>query len=411
MSPNRTEASTTPISRSNAIDRSAVDQVLVEQAFGMLRFDSPRTEAVTITPPPAATDAPATSNSLAKSRPISTSHSVATLNPAATPPRPPLLRIEGLAKRFGTTVAVRDVSLTLAPGERLALLGPNGAGKTTLIRCLSGRCRPGGGRILIDDAPVPPGVTHPSLGLVPQDIAIYGDLTTLENLMAFGRFHGLRRRTLKQRVDWALQWTGLANRQHDLVGGFSGGMKRRVNIACGVLHEPRILLLDEPTVGVDPQSRHKIFEMLDELSSRGTAIVLTTHHLDEAESRCDRIVIVDHGSVVADGTIGQLLDQTVGASRMVAITLDRPLRERLTAESNPNPFGGTTSALDQTSPTVLGEVGDSILRTRIDHVATGLPRLLAAVHRSGYEVTDVEVISPSLHHVFLHLTGHELRDD
>ena len=315
---------------------------------------------------------------------------------ASSPSPPPLaLRIEGLKKSFGSLEAIRGVSLELFAGERLAFLGPNGAGKTTLIRCLSGRTRPDAGTIELFGRAIGDFGARETIGLVPQEIAIYPDLTTRENLHAFGRFHGLRRRELKQRVDWALQWTGLEDRAGDLCGGFSGGMKRRVNLACGVLHEPKLLLLDEPTVGVDPQSREKIFSMLDQLNAGGTTILLTTHHLDEAEKRSDRIVIVDKGQVVANGTIGELIHQSVGASRMVRLKFDRPLTQPLLIASS-----GAT----------LGNAGDDHIRTRIDEVSEQLPRLLMICKRGGYDVVDVEVQAPSLHHVFLHLTGHELRD-
>ncbi len=305
------------------------------------------------------------------------------------------MEISDLRKTFGSLVALRGVSLELGKGERLALLGPNGAGKTTLIRCLSGRTRPDGGTITLDGQEINEHGARDTLGLVPQEIAIYTDLTTRENLDAFGRFHGLRGRELKSRVDWALQWTGLADRAKHLVGSFSGGMKRRVNLACGVLHSPSVLLLDEPTVGVDPQSRERIFVMLDELSQLGTSILLTTHHLDEAQQRCDRIVIVDKGSVVANGTIGELVEQTVGRSRLVTLTIDRPL-------AAPIDLDGSVHQ--------IGEAGDKLVTARIDDVVAQLPVLLESLRRAGYGVADIDVSSPSLHHVFLHLTGRELRD-
>lgn len=308
---------------------------------------------------------------------------------------PTALKISDLRKTFGSLVALRGVSLELGKGERLALLGPNGAGKTTLIRCLSGRTRPDGGTVTIGDQDINEFGARDTLGLVPQEIAIYADLTTRENLDAFGRFHGLRGRDLNSRVDWALQWTGLADRAKHLVGSFSGGMKRRVNLACGVLHSPSVLLLDEPTVGVDPQSRERIFVMLDELSQLGTSILLTTHHLDEAQQRCDRIVIVDKGTVVANGTIGGLLEQTVGRSRLVTLSIDRPLVAPIKLEG---------------SSEFIGETGSETVTARIDDVVVQLPALLDSIRRSGYRVSDIDVSSPSLHHVFLHLTGRELRD-
>ncbi|MEM9185692.1 MAG: ABC transporter ATP-binding protein [Planctomycetota bacterium] len=300
-----------------------------------------------------------------------------------------LLSAYDIAKRFGDFTALEGVSLAVSKGERLALLGPNGAGKTTFVRCICGRMAPDRGRIELLGKRVPPRGNRGPLGFVPQEIAIYPDLTARENLMAFGRFHGVRGRELRRRVDWALEWTGLAERERSLTKTFSGGMKRRVNIACGVLHGPRVLLLDEPTVGVDPQSRERIFAMLDELSSTGTAIVLTTHHLEEAEQRCDRIVIVDHGRVAAEGTLAELIAQTIGPERRVRVALSGPL--------------------DQVNGFAM-EPGGRAVEARIADVATELPRLIAEVDHAGGRIADVEVHAPTLHAVFLHLTGKELRE-
>lgn len=311
------------------------------------------------------------------------------------------LRVLSIKKRFRKVEAIRDVSFHLNVGERLALLGPNGAGKTTLIRCLAGRTKPDSGTIELLGKPLPPTGGRDRLGLVPQDIAIYSDLTTYENLVAFARFHGLRGADLRRRVDWALEWTGLADRQGELVGGFSGGMKRRVNLACGVMHSPSVLLLDEPTVGVDPQSRQRIFEMLDQLRDAGTSILLTTHHLDEAEQRCDRIVIIDHGRVIADGTLDELIQSTIGASRHVRLRIDRPLDQPLV----PWCVGPIHASLGEDS-----RVDPCYLQTRVSDVAGALPGLLQGVSGAGYSILNVEVHSPSLHDVFLHLTGQELRD-
>lgn len=246
-----------------------------------------------------------------------------------------------------------------------------------------------------------PGVRD-TLGLVPQEIAIYTDLTTSENLCTFGRFHGLRGRVLRERVRWALSWTGLESRANHLVGTFSGGMKRRVNLACGVLHNPKVLLLDEPTVGVDPQSREKIFRMLEELSDAGTAILLTTHHLDEAQAYSDRIVILDQGTVIAAGTFDQLVEETVGRNRVVRLRVDRPLAEEIEPQLNRGRTG--TPSIE------IRRLGERMLTARIDDVAAELPPLIRSIRDHGYRVDDVEVQSPSLHHVFLHLTGRQLRD-
>jgi ABC-2 type transport system ATP-binding protein len=227
------------------------------------------------------------------------------------------------------------------------------------------------------------------LGFVPQEVALYPDLTTRENLEVFGRFNGLRGKELHEAVDWALVWTGLADRAEELTKTFSGGMKRRVNIACGVLHRPLVLLLDEPTVGVDPQSRERIFAMLEELRRQGTSILLTTHQLDEAEQRCDRIVIIDHGRVIAEGTLSELIQSTVGVNRRVTFKL---------AGSRPDLDGFQTN---DNGEDLVAEVGD---------IAFELPQLLTRIREAGGRVKDVEIKAPSLHSVFIHLTGRELRE-
>jgi ABC-2 type transport system ATP-binding protein len=301
----------------------------------------------------------------------------------------PALRVRDVAKRFRSAVALDRASLELQRGERLALLGPNGAGKTTLVRCICGRAVPDAGEIEMLGERLPPTGGRQGLGFVPQEVALYPDLTAGENLEAFGRFHGLRGGELRQAVQWALGWTGLSDRARELTKTFSGGMKRRVNIACGVLHRPRVLLLDEPTVGVDPQSRERIFAMLDELRDHGTSILLTTHQLDEAEQRCDRIAIIDHGHVIAGGTLSELVEATVGPKRRVTLRLAAP---------GPRPEGFRAGA------------GPRELVAEVADVALELPALLERVREVGGEVSDVEVRAPSLHAVFIHLTGRELRE-
>lgn len=300
------------------------------------------------------------------------------------------LSVENLHKAFGDRKALQGVSFRVRPGERVALLGPNGAGKTTLIRCISGRVRPDTGSVEIFGRDFGRGGANHQLGVVPQDLAIYHDLTARENLLCFGRYHGLRGRSLRDRVDWALQWIALEDRAHELTSRFSGGMKRRVNIACGVLHRPRVLLLDEPTVGVDPQSRQRIFDMLDELSDLGTSIVLTTHHLDEAQQRSERIVIVDHGRVIADGNLQELVERTVGPQRRV-----------------------TFQVLGQLPSLPAGLAWDSSQQRyacSVESLADELPEWISRVEQAGGNIEDLEVHTPNLHDVFLHLTGRELRD-
>jgi ABC-2 type transport system ATP-binding protein len=228
------------------------------------------------------------------------------------------------------------------------------------------------------------------LGVVPQEIALYPLLTARENLEAFGRLNGIKAGALRERVEWALEWTALADRAREPIKPFSGGMKRRLNIACGVLHEPRVILLDEPTVGVDPQSRERIYEMLERLRATGVSLLLTTHQLDEAEGRCDRIVIIDHGQVIAAGTLEELVARTVGNHRRVAIRVDPPPT---------GPVAGFN-----------GESDGALLRAQVDDVGAELPALLRRAEAAGFAVQDIEVRSPSLQSVFLHLTGRELRE-
>jgi ABC-2 type transport system ATP-binding protein len=301
-----------------------------------------------------------------------------------------VVRVEQARKSFGRIEALVDVSLELREGELLGLLGPNGAGKTTLVRALAGRVSLDGGAMELYGRPLSGTDRREGLGIVPQEIALYPLLTARENLEAFGRFNGLRGSALREKVDWALAWTGLAERSREPIRRFSGGMKRRLNIACGVLHDPRVILLDEPTVGVDPQSRERIYEMLDRLRAGGASLLLTTHQLEEAEARCERIVILDHGRVIAAGTLAELVRGTVGPARVVTLRLDR-------APGRPIDGLGATDEPDA----FCGQIGN---------VDSDLAALLARVAAAGCAVRDLEVRHPSLQSVFLHLTGRELRE-
>jgi len=298
----------------------------------------------------------------------------------------PILSIRAAEKAYAGVPALRGVSLNLYPGELLGFLGPNGAGKTTLIRCLAGRTKLDRGTIKFGDQLR----KNELLGVVPQSLAVYEDLTAEQNLTAFGKLHGVPRKELRARVGHALRWTKLEDRRKKLVKTFSGGMKRRLNIACSVLHHPKILLLDEPTVGVDPQSRERIYEMLDELRQRGTAILLTTHQLEEAQSRCNRIAIVDQGRVIRVGTFEKLVDGTVGRRQR--------LRVRFRSAPSESPPYLKMDASGRTGSCVLSDV------------TLELPRLMQALHAANVAVDHVALQRPTLQHVFLHLTGKELRE-
>jgi ABC-2 type transport system ATP-binding protein len=305
-----------------------------------------------------------------------------------------VLQVAEARKSFGTTQALAGASLELHQGEMLGLLGPNGAGKTTLVRAIAGRVRLDGGTIELFGKAITAGTGgdngRAGLGVVPQEVALYPLLTARENLEVWGRLHGVPAADLPPRIEHALTWTALADRATEPVKRFSGGMKRRLNIACGILHQPKVMLLDEPTVGVDPQSRERIYDMLAELREQGVSLLLTTHQLEEAEARCQRILIIDHGRVVAAGTLNELVEQTVGGERRVTLTLDQAPAARL-----PGFEVGASSTM---------------LHTHVRDVAAELPALLTVVREAGCKVLDVEVRSPSLQAVFIHLTGRELRE-
>lgn len=298
------------------------------------------------------------------------------------------LKVTDARKRFGEVEALRGVSLELRQRELLALLGPNGAGKTTLVRAIGGRVRLDAGVIELLGRSLDGGGERAELGIVPQEIALYPQLTARENLEVFGRLHGLDRPRLEEAVAGALEWTGLAARAGEPVKRFSGGMRRRLNIACGVLHRPRVVLLDEPTVGVDPQSRERIYEMLSRLKEEGATMLLTTHQLEEAEARCDRVVIIDHGQVVASGTLTELVARVFGARHELTVALDAPPE----------------------APVDGFEISGTLLRGTVSTLDAELPPLLERLRVLGRQIVDLQVHRPSLAGVFLQLTGRELRE-
>jgi ABC-2 type transport system ATP-binding protein len=297
----------------------------------------------------------------------------------------PMLRIQDAQLAYGNSPALAGLSFDLYAGEILGLLGPNGAGKTTTINCLAGRQKLTQGRIQYSQRDR----LSDQMGIVPQEIAVYPDLTVIQNLNAFGRLHGVHGRDLKQRVAQALSWAALESRSHSLVNTLSGGMQRRLNIACSVLHQPTILLLDEPTVGIDPQSRERIYTMLDSLLERGTAILLTTHQLDEAQSRCDRMAIIDGGRIIESGTFEELLERTIGTSQQLCLKFVEP-QSHVPVPLNLSPDGrDATGFIDGNQQ---------------------LPHLLNHFNRHGIAISTITMREPTLQHLFLHLTGKELRE-
>jgi ABC-2 type transport system ATP-binding protein len=313
------------------------------------------------------------------------------MSTAAVEPAQPI-QVQNLIKRFGPLTALDSVSLQLAPGECLGLLGPNGAGKSTLIRGIVGRVRPDSGNIRIFGTDASSRAARQALGWVPQDLAIYPRLTCRQNLLAFGKYQGLSGAALTGQAAWCLKWAALEDRADDPAGKLSGGMKRRLNMAAGIIHRPRLVLMDEPTVGVDPQSRNRIFEMIEALRSEGTAILYTTHYMEEAERLCDRIAILDHGRIIAEGSRDELVRNAFGTRTEVVAR-----------------FTGDPSRIDQWVGQRGGRLVAGSAQFSIDG-PTEIAPLLEDAAEQELEVEDVSLRRPNLESVFLHLTGRELRD-
>ncbi len=310
----------------------------------------------------------------------------------------PLLIAEDLHKRYGTVVAVDGVSLTLQPGQVLGLLGPNGAGKSTTIAMLSGLRTPDQGRVLVAGQPLQPTsrALKARLGLVPQELALYPDLTGRENLRFFGRIYGLRGRALEARVAEVLAQVGLAPYADRLARTYSGGMQRRLNFAAGLLHRPQVLFLDEPTVGVDPQSRNAIYDLVTDLAAQGTAILYTTHYMEEAQRLCQRVAIMDAGRIIAEGAPQDLVERLGGGL----------LRLRVDPEHT-----ATLVRLARALPQVRGvHRQDGMVLVEAAHPQATLLRLLQQVQQTDLHLRHLEILEANLEAVFLALTGKRLRD-
>jgi len=312
-----------------------------------------------------------------------------------------MLSVSHLLKRFGERTAVADVSFEIQTGQTVGVLGPNGAGKTTTLAMISGLAQPDAGSVTFQGTPVQRNANALKLhvGLVPQDLALYEELSAWANLELFGGLYGLSGRVLAERATDALELVGLSDRRKDRVGSFSGGMKRRLNIAGALLHDPELILLDEPTVGVDPQSRNSIFENLEELKRRGKTLLYTTHYMEEAERLCDRIVIMDHGRVIADDTVAGLRRRLPAGRSAVLQVAGAPLADELLAQLAALPGVGAAF------PTTGG--------VRLDTEDFGAPlmRCLEVLTRHGREVTAVHTGQVRLEEVFIALTGRALRDE
>jgi ABC-2 type transport system ATP-binding protein len=309
-----------------------------------------------------------------------------------------VLVCRGLRRFFGKLTAVDGVGFHIGLGETYGLLGPNGAGKTTTISMITGLLERDAGEVTVAGEPMTTRSVRAkgALGYVPQDLAIYPDLSGRENLMFFARLYGMPTARAKSRSAEVLDLTGLADRAGDPVKEYSGGMKRRLNIGIGLLHQPKLLVLDEPTVGVDPQSRNAILEGVERLSGAGMAVLYTTHYMEEAERLCDRIGIIDHGKLIAEGSRDELVSM-VGEGDQVRLAATGDLA-KAADDLAARPWVRQARALDGSIDLV------------VDNARSELPAILTAVSGAGVTVRSVEVAEPDLEAVFLHLTGRALRD-
>ena len=309
-----------------------------------------------------------------------------------------MIEINGLVKKYVDRVAVNGVSFCVQDGEIFGLLGPNGAGKTTAISILATLLPPDGGQATIGgyDLVRETSQIKPLIGFVPQELALYPTLSAWDNLAFFGRIYGLRGTALKERIVVVLDLVGLRDRAGDAVRTFSGGMKRRLNIAAGLIHQPRVLFLDEPTVGVDPQSRNFIFEHVERLKAEGMTIIYTTHYMEEAERLCDRVAIMDEGRILALDTPKGLIGLLGGGVIHVGVAADAI--EALLPAIHALPHVRAASSQD------------GRLKIEISDARPALLELIELCSARDVPILSLEVLEPNLESVFLHLTGKRLRD-
>jgi linearmycin/streptolysin S transport system ATP-binding protein len=308
-----------------------------------------------------------------------------------------MIEVSNLRKKYGEVEALRGISFSVSPGEIYGLLGPNGAGKSTTIGIMCGLVLPDAGTVRLGgvDSAQQPMEARRHLGVVPQEVALYNELSATDNLSFFGRLYGLQGQDLKSRVAQALARVGLHERAKEPIERYSGGMLRRLNIAAGVLHGPKVVLMDEPTVGLDPQSRLSILELVRGIAAEGAAVVYTTHYLDEAERLCRRVAIIDHGAILAEGTLAELR-KAAGEREIVA------LRGLFHADG----LGARLAALPRVE---LVRASETELLISLDSAEKQLSTVLPVVTSAG-EVREVAIKQPSLENLFIKLTGRELRE-
>ena len=306
-----------------------------------------------------------------------------------------MLKIKNISKRFEQIEALSNVNLQIKAGEFFGFLGPNGAGKSTLMDIIIGYHKPDEGVIMLDDEMIIPDrlITRLKFGYVPQEISLYQELSALQNLKIFGSLYKIDSKILNNRIDYVLDLVQLTDRKKDYVKNFSGGMKRRLNLAASILHEPEIIICDEPTVGIDPQSRNAIFDMLHELNEKGKTIIYTTHYMEEAERLCSQLAIIDRGKIIADGTLNELI--------------------KLSEKKETIRIRKTSSILDKAEfLNTIGEVTelDYYFEIRTDTKGDQNSKLFYKLESEGIPSDLIELRKSSLEDVFLNLTGRSLRD-
>ncbi len=309
-----------------------------------------------------------------------------------------MIEVAALRKQYGDLVAVDGVDFVAPAGAIFGLLGPNGAGKSTTIGCISGLFPPTSGciRVLGHDVVKEGRASRRQLGIVPQELALYDELSARENLLYWGQAYSLSRSLLRRRVDLVLDLVGLVDRAREPVRRLSGGMKRRLNFGCGIVHEPAVLLLDEPTVGVDPQSRVRLLALVREEARRGTCVLYTTHYMEEAEGLCDRLAIIDRGRIIASGTLPELR----------ALMGERDLI-RLTGRFDPKAVAASLGSLQGIE---VVQSDDATVLLAAAEASKRLPLLFQALTQAGAEVRETTLTQPSLESLFIKLTGQEFRD-
>jgi ABC-2 type transport system ATP-binding protein len=307
-----------------------------------------------------------------------------------------MISVTDLRKSYGSTAALKGISFTIHPGEFYGLLGPNGAGKSTTIGIMSTLVNPDAGTVTIDgnDLKQNPKQCKQVIGVVPQEIALYNELSAVDNLMFWGSLYGVSKSDLQVRMEETLKLFGLYDRRNDKVKTYSGGMKRRINIASALLHKPKVLFMDEPTVGIDPQSRNLIFEVVEKLHKEGMTIVYTTHYMEEAERFCDRIGIIDNGTIIAQGTLDELKHQ--GGEKESLVISGKGISEEIAAKLKSSGYSVTMS--------------EDKLTFLSSNLKTEMPKMIVACNDAGIEIEHIDIRRVNLETVFLSLTGKQLRD-